>query len=149
MSEKIVYIASDHRGFGLKATFVNWLTEHGFTPRDLGPGDATRCDASTYAVKVAEALRGDTGARGILICGTGQAMAMTANRFKHVRAALCTNTTMVRLARAHNDANVLALGAAIIGDEVALDCLEVFMTTAALGGRYAERCQILTDMGGL
>ncbi len=149
MNENVIYIASDHRGFPLKALFIDWLQSNGFTPRDLGPDQPSRCDASRYAVKLAAALKDDPNARGVLICGTGQAMAMTANRYQHIRAALCTNTTMARLAREHNNANVLALGAAITGDEAAFDCLKTFLTTAFLEGRYAERCQILTDLGGL
>lgn len=149
MSNKTVFVASDHRGVALKALAVKWLTDQGFEPQDLGPPDMARVNASDYAIKVAEALRGDPEARGVLICGTGQAMTMTANRFKHVRAALCVNGFMARLAREHNDANVLCLGAELVGEGLALDCLDVFMKTAALGSRYAERCQILTDLGGL
>jgi ribose 5-phosphate isomerase B len=80
---------------------------------------------------------------------SGQAMAMTANRYQHIRAALCANTTMARLAREHNDANILALGAHIVGQDVALDCLETFVTTKFLGGRYAERIVKMTELGGL
>ena len=83
----------------------------------------------------------------LLICGTGQAMAMTANRYRHIRAALCVNATMARLARQHNNANVLALGAHIIGQEVALDCLQTFLTTQFLGGRFAARVDKLAGLG--
>ena len=76
-------------------------------------------------------------------------MAMTANRYQHIRAALCHNATVARLTREHNDANVLVLGADIIGSTVAEDCLQVFLQTKFLGGRYAERCQKLHDLGGL
>jgi ribose 5-phosphate isomerase B len=76
-------------------------------------------------------------------------MAMTANRFAHIRAALCSNATVARFSREHNDANVLVLGANVIGVDVALDCLKVFIETPALGGRYAERCKALGDLGGL
>ncbi|MDD3182144.1 MAG: ribose 5-phosphate isomerase B [Alphaproteobacteria bacterium] len=150
MTNKTVTIASDHRGYPLKQLVIGWLTENGYSVNDLGPaGEAERVNASDYAVRVASAMRVDPMSRGILICGTGQVMAMTANRFKHIRAALCTNSTMARLARQHNDANVLVLGAHVIGEEVAKECLDVFMTTETLGGRYAERCQLLTELGGL
>lgn len=149
MSKPLIYIASDHRAFSLKSHLIEWLNEKGFDPRDLGTDSEDRCDASDYAVRLVESLRQDTKARGVLICGTGQAMAMTANRFRHIRAALCTNSTMARLAREHNDANVLVLGAAITGSEVAKECLEVFLKTKTLGGRYAERVKMLEDMGGL
>lgn len=150
MTEKTIYIASDHRGYPLKSDFVTWLTQNGYDVHDLGPVDEEeRVNASDFAVRVASAMRADPQGRGILICGTGQVMAMTANRFKHIRAALCTNSTMARLARQHNDANILVLGAHVSGDEVAQECLEVFLNTPALGGRYADRCQMLTELGGL
>lgn len=145
----VVPIGSDHRGFPLKAAVVAWLREHGYEPLDFGTDSEVRCDAGGYALKVADALRKDPAMRGILICGTGQAMAMTANRHKHLRAALCVNTTMVKLARRHNDANILALGAHIVGLEVALDCVDAFLTTDFLGGLYAERCAALTALGGI
>lgn len=150
MTEKTILIASDHRGFPLKQLFVSWLTERGYHVNDFGPESGEeRVNASDYAVRVAAAMRADPKLRGVLICGTGQAMAMTSNRFKHVRAALCTNGFMARMTREHNDANILVLGAEICGEGLALECLEVFLNTPALGGRYAERCQILSELGGL
>jgi len=149
MSKKTIFLASDHRGVALKTLLVSWLKEKGYAPHDLGPNDMTRVDASDYALRVATAMRADPAAVGVLICGTGQAMTMTANRFKHMRAALCLNSFMARLARQHNDANALCLGAELVGEGLALDCLETFLTTDFLGGRYAERCQVLTDLGGL
>ncbi len=149
MSNRAVYIASDHRGFALKAQLVAWLRQEGYEPFDLGPSSDARCDALDYAVKLAEALRKDTGARGVLICGTGQAMTMTANRYRHIRAALCSNATMARMAREHNDANVLTLGADVVGVGMAQESLAVFLDTEFLGGRYAERNQLLADLGGL
>ena len=149
MAKKSLTIASDHRGFALKTLFVARLKEMGHEVVDLGPTDETRCDAGDFAQKVAADLRAHPEKFGILICGSGQAMAMTSNRYKHIRAALCTDSTMVKLACTHNNANVLALGADIIGKEVALDCLEVFVSTEFLGGRYAERCDKLTNLGGI
>jgi ribose 5-phosphate isomerase B len=149
MSNPLIFIASDHRGFKLKAKFVDWLEGHGFNVRDLGPQSEARCDAQAYAQKVAEVMRENPGAMGVLICGTGQAMSMTANRYRYIRAALVTNTTMARLARQHNDANVLALGAGLIGEEIAFECLETFLKTEPLGGHYAERVKQLEAMGGL
>jgi len=149
MSQPVVYIASDHRGFSFKNSFVTWLREHGYEPRDLGADSERRCDASDFAVKMATAMKNDPSGIGVLICGTGQAMAMTANRYQHIRAAVCANSTVARMAREHNDANVLALGANIIGLDVALDCLDIFLKTEFLGGRYADRRQTLINMGGL
>ena len=88
MSQPIL-IAADHRGFSLKAKVVGWFKEHGYAPKDLGTDSEERCDALDYARKVALELKGNSDQFGILICGTGQAMAMTANRYKNIRAALC------------------------------------------------------------
>ena len=149
MSKNTIYLASDHRGVGLKAALVSWLKEQGIEPVDLGPHDAARCDASTYAIKLATEMKKDATARGMLICGTGQAMTMTANRYQHLRAALCLNSFMARLAREHNDANVLVMGAELVGEGLALDIGQTFFSTEFLGGRYGERCQMLTSLGGL
>jgi ribose 5-phosphate isomerase B len=149
MTEKTVLLGSDHRGFLLKSLFSAQIRERGIKVVDLGPSCEDRCDAGDFAQKVAAGLKDHPEYLGVLICGTGQAMAMTANRYKHIRAALCLNTTMARLARQHNNANVLILGAHIVGQEVAMDCLDAFLTTDFLGGRYAERCDKLTALGGL
>lgn len=142
-------IAADHRGFPLKSAICLRLREQGHEVLDLGPDDEKSCDAGDFAQRVAAHLRDHSDHKGILICGSGQAMAMTANRFRHIRAALCLNTTMARLAREHNDANILVLGAHIIGQEVAMDCLDTFLTTVFLEGRFTARRDKLTAMGGL
>lgn len=144
-----VLIASDHRGFSLKSRLASWLAAHGYVPSDLGPQSGERCDASDFAQKVVAGLKSGEAQVGVLICGTGQAMAMTANRYQHVRAALCSLPHVARLTREHNDANVLVLGADFMSDDVAEQCLEVFLTTQFLGGRYAERRDKLTALGGL
>lgn len=149
MLEKKIAIASDHRGYPLKSLISAALKERGIDIVDYGPFDETRCDAGDFAPKVAADLKENPSHMGILICGTGQVMAMTSNRYSHIRAALCLNSTMVRLARQHNDANVLVLGAHIVGQEIALDCVETFLSTDFLGGRYKDRCDKLTALGGL
>jgi len=145
----IVPIGADHRGFELKSRLITGLKAHGFRPKDLGTNSAERCDALDFATKMAEEFKSNSTRFGVLICGTGQAMAMTANRYKNLRAALCTNAEMARLAREHNDANVLAIGADITPPEVAQQILEIFLKTETLGGRYAERRDRLTELGGL
>ncbi len=144
-----ILIASDHRGVQLKAQIIAWLNEHKYNANDLGTNSTERCDAGDYARKLAEEFKFNSAQFGILICGTGQAMAMTANRYRNLRAALCTQATTARLTREHNDANVLVLGADIIGPATALDCVEAFLKTKFLGGRYAERRDKLTALGGL
>jgi ribose 5-phosphate isomerase B len=149
MAKVTVSIASDHRGFPLKSLFSAHLKERNINVIDWGPKNEDRCDAQDFAQKVVNDLRKNPEHLGVLICGTGQAMAMTANRYRHIRGALCLNTTMARLARQHNDANVLILGAHIIGQESALDCLDAFLVTEFLGGRFAERRDKLTALGGI
>ena len=149
MSNSTILIAADHRGVKLKATFIGWLEEHGYAPKDLGTNSEERCDALDFAKKLAESFKTDPNQFGILICGSGQAMAMTANRYRNIRAALCTSPEMARLAREHGDANVLALGADITDEATALKSLEVFLNTKHLGGRYAKRRDRLTELGGL
>jgi ribose 5-phosphate isomerase B len=144
-----ILVAADHRGFPLKARLLAWLKEKDFAPKDLGTNSDERCDAFDFANKLAGELKTHPEQRGILICGSGQAMAMTANRYRHIRAALCTETTSARLSREHNDANVLVLGADIMKPETAFECIEVFLNTKFLGGRYAERRDRLTTLGGL
>lgn len=149
MPKPKLFLAADHRGFSLKSKLISWLSENGYEIKDLGTDSEERCDAGDYANRLAADMGGKEGGLGVLICGTGQAMAMTANRYKNLRAALCSNTTVTRLSRQHNDANVLVLGADITGEAVALDCLEVFLKTEFLGGRYAARRDKLTALGGL
>jgi ribose 5-phosphate isomerase B len=144
-----IVIGADHRGFALKTRLLAWLKEKGFAPKDLGTNSDERCDAFDFATSLARELKTDPEQRGILICGSGQAMAMTANRYQHIRAALCSDTTSARLSREHNDANVLVLGADIMTPDGALECIEVFLNTKFLGGRYAERRDRLTALGGL
>ena len=149
MTQLSILLASDHRGHALKTHFLSHLAKAAITSIDLGTNTEQSCDAGDFAVRLAEAMKQNPEHRGVLICGSGQAMAMTANRFQHIRAALCLNTTMARLAREHNDANVLVLGAHIIGQEVAVDCLDIFLNTVFLGGRFTARRDKLTAMGGL
>lgn len=138
ISREKVAIASDHAGFALKedlktlfAGRVEWL--------DFGTASADSVDYPDYGAALGAAIaRGDV-ARGVVICGTGIGISIAANRFLQVRAAVCTDATMTRLARSHNDANVLALGARIVGPEVARDCLSVFLDTPFEGGQRHER----------
>jgi ribose 5-phosphate isomerase B len=149
MPKTTVLIAADHRGIKLKARLTAWLSAHGYAPKDLGTQSEARCDAFDYAKKLAEELKADADQFGILICGTGHAMAMTANRYRDVRAVLCLNADLARLGREHNDANVLVLAADFTDETTAEACVETFLKTQFLGGRYAERRDKLTALGGL
>jgi len=139
MSEQTVAVASDHAGFELKGMVKSELEAMGHTVLDLGTDGPESVDYPDFANALAEALGAGRAARGVLICGTGIGISMAANRHRHVRAALCHDGTSARLARAHNDANVLALGARLIGSEAARDCVRMFFSTAFEGGRHARR----------
>lgn len=149
MSQAVIPIGADHRGYALKAQLVDWLAQNGHAPKDLGAHGTQRCDALDYAKALAAEFESNTVRFGVLICGSGQAMAMAANRFQPLRAALCDSVAMARTTRAHNDANVLVLGADFTPPDAALAILECFLDTRFLGGRYAERRDALTALGGL
>lgn len=130
-------IAADHGGVDLKATLkaalpdIEWL--------DLGTQGTESVDYPDYAAKLAEALKQGHAEQGVLICGSGIGISIAANRHPHIRAALAHDVTTATLARQHNNANVLCLGARVIGVEVAKDCLKAFLSTAFEGGRHQKR----------
>ncbi len=134
-----IAIASDHAGFDLKQLLSEELGRLGFAPLDLGTHDRDSVDYPDFADKLAEALADGRSLRGVLICGTGIGIGIAANRHRHIRAAVCHDSSSARLARQHNNANVLALGARLIGTEVARDCLATFLDTAYEGGRHDRR----------
>ena len=139
MPKETIAIASDHAGFELKAQLKQELAAMGFEPLDLGPDSTASVDYPDFANRLAEALKDRKAARGVLICGTGIGISMAANRHRHIRAGLVHDVTSARLTRQHNNANVLCLGARLIGADVAKDCLKVFLTTDFEGGRHENR----------
>lgn len=131
-----IFIASDHAGFKLK----EYLCNH-FDLVDLGTHSETSCDYPIFAKKLVNNITDID--QGILVCGSGIGMSIVANRFKHIRAALCFTPEMSVLARQHNNANVLVLGARVISKEIAKDCLEKFMSTRFEGGRHQRRLNLI------
>ena len=136
-----VAIASDHAGFDLKQQIVIFLGELGHAPLDLGPASTASVDYPDYARALAEAVLAGKAERGVLICGSGIGMSMAANRHKGIRAALVHGGLEARLSRQHNNANVLCLGARIIGIEAAKDALREFLATPFEGGRHQGRVE--------
>jgi ribose 5-phosphate isomerase B len=134
-----VAIASDHGGFELKTLLAPEIRALGLTVLDLGTGSAEPVDYPDYAQKVASAILEGKAARGILICGTGIGMSIAANRHRAIRAALCHDATAARLARQHNDANVLCLGGRVLGAETARDCVRIFLATSFVGAHHGPR----------
>lgn len=143
MGAKTVVIASDHAGFGLKAELKEQLEAAGHEVLDLGTDGPESVDYPEFGHALARAIAGGEAECGVLVCGTGIGIGMAANRHKGVRAAPCHDATSARLAREHNDANVLALGARLIGPEVARECLRVFLETPFEGGRHARRVAMI------
>ena len=139
MSEGMIAIAADHAGYPLKELLKTELEARGFTVRDLGTHTEESVDYPDFGKVVGEAVAGGDAARGVIICGTGIGISIAANRIAGVRAALCHDATTARLAREHNDANVLAMGARLLGPEVAMDCLRAFLDTDFQGGERHER----------
>lgn len=136
-----IAIGSDHAGFELKRDVAAWLAQQGHEVEDMGTHTADSCDYPDYAHAVAAAVNEGTVEKGILICGSANGVAITANKYAHVRAALCWMREIVLLARQHNDANVLCLPARFIGTMEGLDMTEAFLATAFEGGRHQKRVE--------
>ena len=132
-------IGSDHAGFQLKTHLQKMMLDAGHEVIDMGPENADRVDYPVFAKKVAVAVSCGDVERGLLVCGSGIGMAMTANKSQGVRAANCVNGFQARYSRLHNDANVLCLGERVVGVAVAESILETFLSTAFEGGRHADR----------
>jgi ribose 5-phosphate isomerase B len=135
---------ADHAGVALKDELVAWLRERGHAVLDCGTGGMASVDYPDFAHAVAAALAEGRACLGLLVCGTGIGISIAANRHAHIRCALAHDATGARLARQHNDANVLALGARLTGAEVARDALAAFLATEFEGGRHARRLAKLT-----
>lgn len=134
-----IAIASDHAGFQLKAELAAELGTLGHVAVDLGPADPSSVDYPDYATKVTDAVNAKQAALGVLICGTGMGMAITANKVHGIRAALCRTEFEARLSRQHNDANVLCLGQRVTGGGLAIEILKAFLSASFEGGRHATR----------
>ena len=138
MTKKIV-IASDHGGFELKEFLIKELEKKGFNITNLGTNSSESVDYPEYAQKVAKSILNKEFKKGILICGTGIGICISANRFKGIRAGLCHTVDDARLTRQHNDANIICFGGRTIDKNVALECAKIFMETKFEGGRHQRR----------
>ena len=139
MPDQRIAIASDHAGVSLKSLLCAELEAAGREVIDLGPEGDGPVDYPDYAGAVAQAIESGCAERGVLICGSGIGMSIAVNRSRAVRGALCHDAEAARLARAHNDANVLALGARRVSEETARRCLQAFLDTDFEGGRHSAR----------
>ncbi|GAB4572170.1 MAG: ribose 5-phosphate isomerase B [Rhodothalassiaceae bacterium] len=137
--DSVIALAADHAGHDLKARIAAHLVERGIPVLDLGTHGTQSVDYPDYGRALAEAVSSGKARFGIAICGSGIGISIAANRNPAIRAALCSEPLSARLARAHNDANVLALGARLIGEVMAFEIVDVFLATAFEGGRHAAR----------
>ncbi len=134
-----IAIGSDHAGYPLKQALVPWLEDRGYEMQDLGTYSTESVDYPDYARAVAHAVAEGRADKGILICGTGIGMSMTANKVPGIRAALCTDPYMSRMSRRHNDANVLCMGARVVGIGLAEAIVEAWLDGEFEGGKHARR----------
>ena len=141
-----IVVASDHGGVELKQELVSALKEWGWEVDDLGVHDAQSVDYPKYAAAVASRVKADSALLGLLVCGTGQGMCMCANKVAGVRAALCSDVFSARMARQHNDANVLCLGGRVLGSELARTVLRAFLESSFDGGRHARRLDLMRQI---
>ena len=134
-----ISISSDHAGFELKESIKNFLIKKKFLILDLGPRDDRSVDYPDYAKKLAKNIISKKSDTGILVCGSGIGMAMSANRFKKIRAAVCYNEKSTKLSRSHNNANIIAIGSRLTNKNLALKLVTIFLKTKFDGGRHKRR----------
>ncbi len=139
MKLKKVFLASDHAGFTLKQIIVKFLIKNKVKILDLGPKNNNTVDYPDYAHLLAKKMKKQNNYLGILVCGSGEGMSITANKHKNIRAALCYNVKSTKLSRKHNNANVMAIGSRLTNKNLALKCVKVFLKTNFEGGRHLKR----------
>ena len=136
---KKIFISSDHAGFKLKEEIKYFLKKKKYSFIDLGPNNDNRVDYPDYAHSVAKKVKINKNYRGILVCGSGMGMNITANRHKNIRAAQCYNEKSTKLSRLHNDANIITLGSRLLSKNNAVKCVSIFLSTKFDGGRHTKR----------
>ena len=136
---KKICIASDHAGFQLKELIKDFLINKNISIIDLGPINDKSVDYPDYAKKVTNRVKSKKSEVGILVCGTGTGMAISANKTKKIRAAVCYNLKSTRLSRLHNNANIITLGSRLTKKKIALKCISTFLNTKFNGGRHTKR----------
>ena len=142
----MIALASDHGGFALKEEVKKHLDELGLEYTDYGTDSTASCDYPVYGEAAARAVAEGRAERGIVICSTGIGISITANKVKGIRCALCGDCYSAEFTRRHNDANMLALGALVVGRGLALKIVDVFLNTEFEGGRHARRVGLIADI---
>ena len=141
-----IVIGSDHAGYELKLEIIEHLEDQGIAVTDVGTDSAESCDYPVFADALCKRIQLGDFERGILVCGTGIGMSIAANKHSGIRAACCSDTYSARLTREHNDANVLCFGARVIGEGLACDLADIFVSTEYMGGKHARRVQMLDEL---
>ena len=134
-----IFLSSDHGGFELKEKVKSFLIDNNFEYEDLGCSSLEPVDYPDFAKLLSNKIKDKNNSKGIIFCGTGIGISIAANRFRHIRAALCTSVEMASKSRKHNDANVLALGGRILEDKLALEIVKEFLQTDFEAGRHSLR----------
>ena len=142
----MIAIASDHRGFDMKGELVKYLKEKNIDFKDLGTDSMDSIDYPIKAEAVATEIQSGRATKGILICGTGLGMSIAANKFKGIRCTVCSNKELARLAKKHNDSNILALGAELNTPLQAIEILEVWLGTMFEGERHQRRISMIEEI---
>ena len=140
-----IAISNDHAGTDLKISILDYLQNHNYKVINLGTDKNEAVDYPDYAFKAAKLLKEKKIDYGVLICGSGIGISIAANRFSHIRAALCNDVLSCELARLHNDANILVLGARLISKNLAIECINKFLSTNFEGGRHKNRVKKLSN----
>lgn len=143
----MIALANDHTALQLKKAVVSLLDGLGYAYKDFGTLSAERCDYPVYAARAARAVASGECDRGILLCGTGLGMSLAANKVRGIRCCVCSEPYTARMSRLHNDANMIALGARVVGEGLAETILSVFLTTDFEGGRHQARVDMIDSLG--
>jgi ribose 5-phosphate isomerase B len=143
---RTVALGSDHAGYELKKAISDWLKGNGWDVRDVGAPSAERADYPIYGKAAAEMVQSGECRLGVLICGTGVGIALAANKMRGIRCAVCSEPFTAKLARQHNDANMLGLGARVVGPGLALMIVEEFLNADFEGGRHKIRVDMITQI---
>ncbi|MBQ1965852.1 MAG: ribose 5-phosphate isomerase B [Clostridia bacterium] len=138
-------IACDHAGYDLKENVKKYLSEQGHSVIDCGTNSTESCDYPVFAKALCKEINDGNAQLGILICGTGIGMSMAANKVKGIRAALCSDYFSAKFTRAHNDANVICLGARVTGEGLALELIDIFLNTPFEGGKHLRRINMFEE----
>jgi ribose 5-phosphate isomerase B len=145
MEHKLIAVASDHAGYPLKQQIIEYLESKGYRYKDFGSTEE-RSDYPVYGERAAKAVASGECCCGLLFCGTGVGISITANKVRGIRCACCSDAYSAEFSRLHNDVNMLALGARVVGPGLAIKLVEIFLTTEFEGGRHKDRVDLIMDL---